>query len=58
MSCPALCILIEEDFTTSSSREILPVVEIDDVVIGGGSPGETTRMSMDRMGRSEFTHNT
>jgi len=34
---------IDEAFITSSSRGIVPVVQIDDVTIGQGSPGPTTK---------------
>jgi branched-chain amino acid aminotransferase len=34
--------LIDEAFITSSSREIMPVVRIDDLIIGNGTPGKRT----------------
>jgi branched-chain amino acid aminotransferase len=34
--------LTDEAFITSSSREIMPVVQIDDVIIGKGIPGSRT----------------
>ena len=34
--------LADEAFVTSSSKEITPVVQVDDVVIGNGSPGPRT----------------
>ncbi len=34
---------IREAFITSSSRGVVPVVSVDDVQIGGGSPGPITR---------------
>jgi len=34
--------LIDEAFITSSSREIMPVVRIDDLAIGNGTPGRRT----------------
>ncbi len=34
---------VDELFLTSSIREILPVVRVDDVAIGSGQPGEITR---------------
>jgi branched-chain amino acid aminotransferase len=37
---------IDEAFITSSSRGIVPVVRIDDVTIGQGSPGPLTRELM------------
>ena len=33
---------LDEAFITSSSREVLPIVRIDDIVIGSGKPGPTT----------------
>jgi branched-chain amino acid aminotransferase len=37
---------VEEAFITSSSRGVVPVVQIDDVMISGGGVGEVTRMLM------------
>jgi len=34
---------VSEAFITSSSRGIVPVIQIDDVVVGEGRPGEITR---------------
>ncbi len=34
--------LTEEAFTTSSSKEITPVVQVDDLLIGNGKPGPRT----------------
>jgi branched-chain amino acid aminotransferase len=34
---------VEESFITSSSRGIVPVIQIDDVIIGQGSPGPITK---------------
>ena len=39
---------VAECFLTSVSREILPVIRIDDVVIGPGTPGPATRTLMSR----------
>lgn len=36
--------LVKEAFITSSSRGIVPVIQIDDVRVGQGSPGKVTRM--------------
>ena len=33
----------DEAFITSSTKEVLPVVQIDDVVIGNGRPGPNSR---------------
>lgn len=38
--------VIEEAFITSSSRAILPVIRIDDQVIGVGKPGLITHRLM------------
>jgi branched-subunit amino acid aminotransferase/4-amino-4-deoxychorismate lyase len=37
---------VDEAFLTSSSRGIVPIIKIDDVTIGQGSPGQTTRQLM------------
>ncbi|MEO8955477.1 MAG: aminotransferase class IV [Ktedonobacteraceae bacterium] len=34
--------LVDEAFITSSSKEIMPVVQIDDLLIGNGTPGRQT----------------
>jgi branched-chain amino acid aminotransferase len=39
---------VSECFITSVSREIMPVVKIDQLVIGDGTPGTITRALMDR----------
>jgi len=37
---------LKEAFITSSTRGIMPVIQIDDVMVGMGSPGSTTRILM------------
>jgi branched-subunit amino acid aminotransferase/4-amino-4-deoxychorismate lyase len=44
---------LDEAFITSSTREVLPVVRVDDLAIGDGSPGKNTRRLMALF--SEFT---
>lgn len=38
---------LQEAFITSSSRGVLPVVRIDDVIIGDGRPGQLTQQLME-----------
>lgn len=38
----------DEAFITSTTKQIVPVVRIDDRIIGSGAPGEGTRWLMDR----------
>lgn len=38
----------DEVILTSSTKEIVPIVSVDDVAIGGGAPGENTRRLMRR----------
>ena len=33
----------DEAFITSSTKELLPVVQVDEIAIGNGLPGEGTR---------------
>jgi branched-chain amino acid aminotransferase len=40
--------LAAEAFITSSSREVMPVIQIDDQVIGAGQPGPVTLTLLDR----------
>ena len=37
----------DEAFLTSTSKEIVPIVRVDDRVIGSGRPGPTTRLLLD-----------
>ena len=37
---------MEEVFTTASNKEVVPVVQVDDRIIGGGKPGVQTRRIM------------
>jgi len=37
---------VSEAFITSSSRGIVPVIQIDDVIVGEGCPGEVTKQLM------------
>jgi len=37
---------VKEAFITSSSRGVVPVIQIDEVTIGHGSPGKITMMLM------------
>ncbi len=46
---------LDEAFITSSSREIMPVIEIDGVPIGGGRPGPQTRRLLRRY-RARVAH--
>jgi branched-chain amino acid aminotransferase len=38
--------VVKEAFITSSSRGVVPVVQIDDVAVGKGSPGKVTQLLM------------
>ncbi|HEX9131532.1 MAG TPA: aminotransferase class IV [Ktedonobacteraceae bacterium] len=50
--------LADEAFITSSSKEITPVVQIDDLIIGDGKPGRRTyqleQLFIEMVERSEF----
>jgi len=39
---------LSEAFLTSSSRGIVPIVQVDDMVVGEGSPGTATKKLMDK----------
>lgn len=43
----------DEVFITASNKQIMPIVQVDDVVIGSGAPGERTRHIMALFG--EYT---
>ena len=51
--------LVDEAFITSSSKEIMPVVQIDDLLIGDGTPGRRTytleQRFIEMVERSNFT---
>ncbi len=38
----------DEVFITSTTKEIVPVVKVDGIVVGGGRPGECTQDLMER----------
>jgi len=38
---------VQEAFITASNKQIVPIVQIDDVTIGAGVPGPVTRRVMD-----------
>jgi branched-chain amino acid aminotransferase len=38
----------DEAFLTSSTRELVPIVQVDDRKVGGGAPGAVTRALLDR----------
>ncbi len=42
---------LDEAFITSSTREVLPVVQVDDMTIGNGIPGKVTRQIMDQFSK-------
>lgn len=45
-----------EAFLTSTTRRILPVVQVDDMVIGAGKPGAVTRQLLEDLVRFEESH--
>ena len=47
---------VKEAFITSSSRGIVPVIQIDDVRVGQGSPGEVTRLLMSAYDEYVLSH--
>lgn len=40
---------VDEAFITSTTKEILPIVRVDDIVIGSGRPGKHTQRLMDAL---------
>lgn len=40
---------VDEAFITSTSRGVLPVIKIDDQIIGNGKPGKITRILMEKL---------
>ena len=47
---------VDETFITSSSRCVVPVIQIDEAAIGQGRPGEITRMLMSAYGEYVLQH--
>jgi len=47
---------VKEAFITSSSRGIVPVIQIDKLRVGQGSPGEVTRLLMSAYDEYVFMH--
>ena len=47
---------VTEAFITSSSREVMPVIQIDDQIIGAGRPGPITQTLLERY-RGYLQHN-
>ncbi|MCP4722319.1 MAG: branched-chain amino acid aminotransferase, partial [Desulfobacteraceae bacterium] len=45
---------MDEIFITASNKEIVPVIQVDDVVIGNGKPGEKTCEIMELF--KNYTH--
>jgi branched-subunit amino acid aminotransferase/4-amino-4-deoxychorismate lyase len=45
-----------EAFITSSSREVMPVIQIDEHVIGSGQPGSITQTLLEKY-RAELARN-
>ena len=37
----------DEAFLTSTTREVVPIVQVDDTTIGSGTPGPITRALLD-----------
>lgn len=37
---------MSEAFITASNKEVVPVIQVDDVIVGGGKPGERTKEIM------------
>ena len=47
---------MEEAFITSSTKGVMPIVQIDDAIIGNGVPGETTELLMEEFSKEVNTY--
>jgi branched-chain amino acid aminotransferase len=45
---------MDEVFLSSSNKEVVPVVRMDELIFSGGKPGQRTRRLMQRF--ADYTH--